>query len=564
MTQGRERRWPVLQGILPIDPSRIPAEILAGVTFASLAIPEVMGYTKIAGTPVITGLYTILIPMALFAFFGSSRHLVVGADSATAAILASSLVGVAATGSAEYVALTSLIALMAGALLIIARAVRLGFLADFLSRTVLVGFLTGVGIQVSIGELPRLLGIDAGGHGMVAKLLDAARNLNEVNGYAIAISAAVLVLIIGCRRVSPKVPGPLIAVVGVILASWLLDLKSHGVAVLGTIPSGLPLIGLPNVDWSWKLIWELVPTALAIFVVILAQSAATSRAYAARYNENLSENTDLVGLGLANLGAGLSGTFVVNGSPTKTEMVTSAGGRSQLAQLTTAVIVLLTILFLTGPLALMPEAVLSAVVFMIGIDLVDVRGMRKIFIQARSEFWIALATAAIVVFVGVEQGIVWAMALSLINHTRHGYRPKNQVIVRDEDGGWRIQPISRPAEFEPGLLIYRFSHSMYYANAARFSREVTALVQDTKPPIRWFCIEASAIDNIDFSAGAALLSVCSSLKGQGIRTVFVMVEPQVRAELARYGITNLVGEDAFFESGHDLVEAFHRAPAAKA
>jgi SulP family sulfate permease len=202
-------RLPVLQGVLPIAMARVSADVIAGVTLASLAIPKVMGYTKIAGTPVITGLYTLLIPMVLFALFGSSRHLVVGADSATAAILAAGLAGMAATGSAEYVALASLLALMASAFLILARIVCLGFLADFLSRTVLVGFLTGVGIQVAFGEVPRLRGIEGGGHSTVAKLTHAMQNVNQISGAALAVAAAVLVLIVGCRRISGRIPGPL-------------------------------------------------------------------------------------------------------------------------------------------------------------------------------------------------------------------------------------------------------------------------------------------------------------------------------------------------------------------
>ncbi|MEM7462826.1 MAG: SulP family inorganic anion transporter, partial [Pseudomonadota bacterium] len=420
-------------------------------------------------------------------------------------------------------------------------------------------FLTGVGLQVALGEFPKLFGIDAGGSNTIGKLVDASRNLHDFSGYTAAISAAVLILIVGCRRISKKIPGPLIAVVGVIAVSSLLDLQSLGVSVLGNIDGGLPSIKIPDVAWSFKLLWQLLPTALSILMVILAQSAATSRAYAARYQEKFSENTDLVGLGLANLGAGLSGTFVVNGSPTKTEMVDSAGGRSQLAQLTTAVIVLLTILFLTGPLALMPDAVLSAIVFLIGINLVDLPSMKKIFRQARSEFWIALITAAIVVLIGVEQGILWAMGLSLINHTRRGYRPKNSVIVRLDDEGLHTRPIDDPGEYEPGLMIYRFSHSMYYANTQRFSQEVQELISQSKPKLQWFCIEASAIDDIDFTAGEALCSMFQYLKERGIKLVFVMVDPSVRKELDKYGVSQLIGEDGYFDSGHELATAFKHA-----
>jgi SulP family sulfate permease len=251
-----------------------------------------MGYTKIAGTPVITGLYTILIPMALFAVFGSSRHLVVGADSATAAILAAGLAGLAATGSDEYVALAAVLAFMAAGFLILARIIGLGFLADFLSRTVLVGFLTGVGIQVALGEISGMLGLKGGGHGTLGKIWNDYQQIEQVNFYALAVALSVLVVIVGSKKVSKKIPGALIAVIGAIVFGWALDLKAH-VHVLGAVPSGLPHIGLPEVKWSWELIGKLVPTAFAMFVVILAQSAATSRAYAARYNERFSENTDL-------------------------------------------------------------------------------------------------------------------------------------------------------------------------------------------------------------------------------------------------------------------------------
>ena len=547
-------RLPVLQGVLPIDASRIPTELIAGLTLAALAVPEVMGYTKIAGTPVITGLYTILIPMALFALFGSSRHLVVGADSATAAILAAGLVGLAATGSDEYVALAAVLAFMAAAFLILARVIGLGFLADFLSRTVLVGFLTGVGLQVALGEISGMLGLKGGGHGTLEKIWNDIQQIEQVNFYALATALAVLVVIVGSKKLSKKIPGALIAVVGAIAASWAFKLGDH-VHVLGAVPSGLPHIGLPEVKWSWELVGKLVPTAFAMFVVILAQSAATSRAYAARYNERFSENTDLVGLGLANIGAGLSGTFVVNGSPTKTQMVDSAGGRSQLSLLFTAAIVLLVLLFLTGPLAFMPEAVLSAVVFLIGVDLINIEGMKNIYAQRRSEFWVALITTLMVVFVGVEQGIILAIVLSLIDHTRRGYRPKNVAMIPADSGALNAQPVATRAQALPGLLIYRFTHSMYYANAEQLSEEITDLANNSEPPLRWLCIDASAVDDVDYSAADTLRSLFTILKDKGIRLVVAQVLDDVREE-SRYNLRQLFGEDAFYDTLDDVIKDY--------
>ncbi|MGD0424223.1 MAG: SulP family inorganic anion transporter, partial [Candidatus Bathyarchaeia archaeon] len=295
-------------GILPMAKSEFPRDILAGITLATLAIPEVMGYTRIAGTPVITGLFTILLPMALYAFFGSSRHLVVGADSATAAVLAAGLVGLAAVGSPEYVEYAGVLALMVAGMLILARLVKLGFLADFLSRTVLVGFLAGVGVEIAIKQIPDMLGISGQSGGVIQEIATDLLSITKTNVYSITISIALLVVIFGTKRISRKIPVALFAVLAVIIVSYALNLSSHGVPVLGPLPSGLPHIAFPSPPMSWAIIQQLSPTAASMFVIILAQSAATSRAYADRYNEHLDENMDLVGLGLANIGAALSGT----------------------------------------------------------------------------------------------------------------------------------------------------------------------------------------------------------------------------------------------------------------
>ncbi len=553
--QKEDRRLPILQGVLPLDRAQIPLDIVAGITLAALAIPEVMGYTQIAGMPVITGLYTILIPMALFAIFGSSRHLVVGADSATAAIMAAGLAGMAATASSQYVALAGLLALMAAALLLLARLIGLGFLADFLSRTVLIGFLTGVGVQVAIGQIAGMLGVPGGSGGPIPTLVGDIQQIPQLNIYTLAISLAVLGIILGARRINNKIPGALIAVVGAIVASYLFNLQSYGVAVLGPVPGGLPSISLPDVTLSWSLIQQLLPTAFSMFVVILAQSAATSRAYAARYGEKFSENVDLVGLGLANIGAGLTGTFVVNGSPTKTQMVDSAGGKSQLAQLTTSVIVIIVLLFLTVPLSYMPSAVLSSVVFLIGVELVDVEGMRSIFAQRPEEFWVALITALVVIFIGVEQGIILAIVLSLLIHVRHSYRPKNAVLTQ-EDGHLRTVPATEPAEALPGLVLYRFTHDMYYANAESLGEELLGLLKAGPESVSWLCIDMVAVDDVDFSAAATLREAATELKEKGTQLVFAQVSDHVREELDISGVTEVVGEDSYFPYIEDVLEAY--------
>src|SRR6266566_2314530 len=436
------QRLPIFQGIFPFNWHYIPAEIIAGITLAALGIPEVMGYTKIAGTPVITGLYTLLLPVLVFAIFGASRHLVVGADSATAAILAAGLVGIATQDTPQYVALAGALAILAAIFLILARLIRLGFLANFLAKSVLIGFLTGVGIQVALGQVGGMLGVQTQGSEALHKFASAIQQIPQANIATVIISLVVLLIIIGASKINNKIPGALISVGGMIITSNALNFyTTYGVEILGPVPGGLPKLGLPDVKLNE--IPPLLTTALSIFFVILAQSAATSRAYATRYTEDFDENVDLIGLGLANIAAGISGTFVVNGSPTKTEIVDSSGGRNQLAQMSTAAIVLLVLLFLTAPLAYMPAAVLASVVFLIGIRLIDVKGMRRIFRLSKVEFIVAAITSIVVVTVGVEQGILLAIVLSIIDHLRHSYKPFDAVMVPTPSGNWKPMSVEQ-------------------------------------------------------------------------------------------------------------------------
>ena len=323
-------RFGLLQGLLPIRPKQTVKDGLVGFQLAAMNIPQSLGYTKIAGTPVITGFYTLLLPPLAFAVFGSSRYLVVAADSATAAILAGGLAGMAAPASAQYVALASTVALLTAIFLLIARILKLGFLADFLSQTVLVGFLTGVGFQVSIAVLGEMLGLEVASHRTVLELLELVRNFSHAHLPTTLISAVVVTGVFAAHRFAPKVPGPLLAVVGIVAASATWDFASHGIAVVGPVAGGLPHLGLPQIPS--RDILHLIGIAGSCFVMIVTQSAATARFYASRHQQQLDEDADLVGLSAANAAAALSGTFVVNGSPTQTAMVESSGGQSQIAQ----------------------------------------------------------------------------------------------------------------------------------------------------------------------------------------------------------------------------------------
>jgi SulP family sulfate permease len=284
---------------------------------------------------------------------------------------------------------------------------------------------------------------------------------------------------LAARMLSRRIPGALIAVAGAIIVSKAADLASHGVATVGPVPRALPHLGLPALGLHEAA--GLLGGALSLFVVIVAQSAATARAYAAKHQEILDEDADLVGLGAANIAAAFSGTFVVNGSPTKTQIVDDAGGRSQLAQLVTSAVVLVTVLLLTGLLADLPIAALAAVVFLIGAGLVDVAGMRRLLAVRRNEFVVALLATAAVVVLGVRDGVILAIAASVIDHLRHSYRPMNSVLVKSADEHWKAMPVTPGARTEPGLAVYRFGTSLYYANASRLAADVVALAKAESP-----------------------------------------------------------------------------------
>jgi sulfate permease, SulP family len=555
----------VLEGIRPYQRGWLRTDVVAGVTLAALAIPETMGYTKIAGMPVITGLYTILIPIAAFALLGSSRHLVVGADSATAAIMFAGITSLGIAGlqpaTPQWVALAGLSALLAGGLLWLARLARLGFLADFLSRTVLVGFLTGVGIQVATGQVAGMLGIPKQTSGVpfvsgnLVEFVKTLGHLGQAWWPTALVSASVLAVLISFERWVKAIPGGLVAVVAAILASWVLDLQAHQVSILGPVPSGLPSIGLPS-GVSWHDAALLGPAAVSMFLVILAQSAATARAYAVRYNERFTENTDLVGLGLANLTAGLSGTFVVNGSPTKTEMVDEAHSHTQLAQLTTAVVVAVVLLFLTRPLQYLPNAVLSSVVFLIGVKLIAVGGMRTIYRLRRDEFWVALVTAVVVVVLGVEQGIILAIVLSLIVHVKRHFTPHDAVVRFDPQGHIRLAEPTPGTVTEPGLVIYRFPVGIFYANAVRLSEAAMGLVNVADPP-HWFVLHAEAIDDIDYTGAQTLLELADHLQERGIVLAVAEASDDLHRELDRFGLTDKIGPDRYLDSLQAARDAFH-------
>ncbi|HET7096313.1 MAG TPA: SulP family inorganic anion transporter [Casimicrobiaceae bacterium] len=528
-------------------------DALAGVTLASMSIPQVLGYTRIAGTPIVSGLYTLLLPLVAFAVFGSSRHLVVAADSATAAILASGLSDLAAPGSERYMALVATLALLTAALLLIARAFKLGFLADFLSRTVLAGFLAGVGIQVGVAVLGEMLGVALTTHSTVDQLREVLSRLSEINRPTVSLSALVVAAVLVSRRVLPHLPVPLVAVVAGIVASKAYDFAGRGIAVIGPVAGGLPSLSVPLP--TWHELRELLPVAASCFAIIIAQSAAAARIFAQRHHERLDENADILGLAAANAAAGVSGAFVVNGSLTQTAMGERAGARSQIAQLAAAAVVVAILLFATTPLQYLPRCVLAAIVFTIAVGLVDIASLRDILAESPGEFALAMVTAAAVVIFGLEQGILLAVSLSLLRHVRHSYLPHTMVLAPDAMGRWVPVPATPGVQTEPGLIVYRFGADLFYANEDRFADEVRSLVKRAPTPVRWLVVDAGAVIALDYSAARMLRDLDQELSQFGVELVFARVSPYLRSDMERHRIAAALGDARIFATLHEAVEA---------
>ena len=440
-------------------------------------------------------------------------------------------------------------------MLILARLLRLGFLGDFLSASVLIGFLTGVGISVLTGQLPDMLGIPKGTGNWFEQQWSTLTHLTDASLWTVAFAAGTLLIIVGCKLISRKIPGAVIAVILSIVLSNVLDASSHGVAVIGPVQGGMPPFGLPQ-GLDLGDIPAVMGVALSCFFLIVAQSAATSRSFAMKHSERVDINKDIVGLAGANIAAGLTGTFVVNGSPTKTEILDEQRGRSQMANITMSLVVIVVVLFLTKYLTNMPVAVLAAIVFMIGLGLVDLKGLRRIQVARISEFVIALVTAIVVFAWGVEEGIILAIALSVLELVRRAYTPSDFLVGVNKGGQPTYTPAEPGSESLPGLLVFRFDSRLFYANASLFVDRIQELISAAPSHIRWLILDCSSIGDIDYSASLNLAGLIEALHAE--KRVFALadVDPTLMEVLTKLETLEQFDNAHIYPTVQDAVAAF--------
>ena len=412
--------------------SWLRGDLVAGVTVAAIAIPESLGYASIAGLPPQTGLYCALLPAILFALLASSRQLVVGADSATAAIVAAGAGTVAAVGSAQYAGSVAVLGLLTAAILLFMAVARLGFLADLISQPVLAGFLSGVGVSLIIGKLPSVLGIPASGSTW-DKLVDTVTGLGQINWWSAALGLGVVAVMVGALRLPAAVPAALFGLVLFSVLANLLDAQSHGVAMVGALPPGLPSFAWPTIQTGE--LASLSTAAFSIAIVVLAQSTAVARGFGTKNGYKVDTNSDLVGLAAANAASAVTGGFAINGSPPRTAAGDGAGSKSQLVNITMAVVIGGLLLFGSGLFAYVPSTVLDGIVLGIGIHLLKITELRAIARVSKEELFAALLALVVVAFVGVEQGVLLAIIVALVERARRAYRPRTRSPSRAASSG---------------------------------------------------------------------------------------------------------------------------------
>ncbi len=522
-------------------------DFIAALVVTAIAIPESLGFAAIVGLPLQAGLYSALFAPIVFAIFASTRRLVVGADSATAALVASGAGLVAVAGTDNYPVAIAVLGLLTAFCLIVMAVLKMGFLADLISRPVLVGFLGGVGIQLIAHKFPEMLGLEPSGS-LWQHVLSIPQNLDQINGMTLTISILVVGVILLTRKT--RIPGELIALVLATLFAFMFNVGNFDVKLVGELPAGIPFPVHPSMTLG--MIVTLFPAALAIALVILAQSSAVITSMAGQHDENPRINQDLLALGFANAASAFTHGFAINGSPPRSLAADMAGAKSQMVNVFMGLLIALVLLFGTGLFVYMPSAALAAIVFMIGIHLIRVRELQYIWHAHRTEFFVAMIALGGVALFGVRQGLLIAVIVALMERLRRQYRPHDQVLLRDgELSEWareRIDGHHRHSSHPPGLLVYSFDGSLFFENVAYFMHRLKRAIDNAKEPVHYVVVDAGAIDSIDYTAVENMKRLYRQLSADNIKIGFAHVSPNLRDQFDAFGMTDLVGADHIYST----------------
>jgi SulP family sulfate permease len=551
---------PMIQRFVPLTASlkgysggRLRVDATAGLTVAALALPAGMAYAELAGLPVTAGLYALLLPVLVYAGLGATRRGVIGPEGAVALLVATALAPLAAAGSPEYVALAAALAIAVGCVFVVARLLRLGWLADYFSQSVLVGYISGVAILMAIGQLSKLTGVSSDVEGDVKKAVDILLHIGEANLWTIGVSVITLAILLALQRFAPRLPGALIVVVLGMAVSWGLDLASHGVDLTGPVPAGLPALGRPDVDPTQ--LTSLIMPAFAIFLVSFADAILTARSFAAKHRETVDADQEMLAFGAASIASGFSQGMPIGASGSRTAVNDSMRATSQVSGLVAFVTIALILLFLTAPIQYLPSAVLGAVILFASVRLIDAAQWRALARSGRSEVAIAAIAAFFVITIGVLAAIAAAVVLSIVDVVRRVAAPDDAVLGWSERDGRYTDVKSDPdATITPGVVVYRFNGRLFFANAHFFKRRVWAAVDGAPKPVRCLVLDTTALSGIDASSVDALAEVHAGCQARNITLDIAHATSDLRARLDETGLTELFGSDNFFPTVPAAVE----------
>ncbi|MBX3059810.1 MAG: sulfate permease [Anaerolineae bacterium] len=531
-------------------------DVLAGVVLCALLVPQGMAYAELAGLPAITGLYTTIVCLFAYAIFGPSPFLVLGPDSSLGPMIAATVLPLAAGDEAYAVALAGMLALWVGLVGVGAGMARLGFVADLLSAPVRVGYLSGLAVTIFVGQLPKLFGFSIDANTFFQEVVYFWQGLDQTNKYALSVGLLCLAIILGLKRLRPKWPGVLIAVLAAIAVTVVFDLAARGVDVIGVLPQGFPRPSFPRVEWADVPI--LAATAVGISLVTIGDTISTSAGFAARKGYDVDSDQEMVGIGSANLFAGFFSGFPVSTSSSRTAVAEQSGAQTQLTGVVAGSLVLLMLLAAPGLVRNLPQPALAAIVITASISLFDLKALRRLYRIRRSEFALAVVCALGVILVGVLEGIVIAVVLAVIQFFERSWRPYTAVLGKpaEIDGYHDITRYPEAAQI-PGLVMLRWDAPLFFANANIFRQKVRDLAAHTEPKPVWIVVAAEPVTDVDTTAAEMLVDLDEELNAGSIHLVFAGLKDPVKDKMIRYGLLETIDSHHFYPTLDTAVAAFY-------
>ena len=533
-------------------------DVVAGVVLTTLLVPQGMAYAELAGLPPITGLYTSIMCLLGYAVFGPSRILVLGPDSSLGPMIAATILPLAgADGDPERaIALASMLAILVAAIMIVGAVAKLGFIAQLISKPTMIGYMNGLALTILVGQLPKLFGFKVDADSFLGEITGFVKGL--AHGEAVAAAAAVgitgIVLILVLQRWLPKLPAVLIMVVLAIISTTVFSLADHGVSLVGVLPKGFPPLTIPHVRLAD--LGPLFAGAAGIALVSLADTISTASAFAARTGQEVNGNGEMIGIGAANLAAGLFQGFPVSTSGSRTAVAERSGAKTQLTGVTGAALIIVMIVLIPGLFRNLPQPALAAVVITASLSLADIPGTARLWRQRKAEFLLSITAFLGVALLGVLPGIAIAVALSILNVFRRAWWPYDTELGRVEGlEGYHDVHTHPGAQHLPGLVIYRFDGPLFFANAMTFRDEVRRLARADPPPT-WIVIAAEPVTDVDTTASDMLEELDEMLNAQGTSLVFAELKDPVRRKIERYGLTRTIDPHHFFPTVEAAITAF--------